>query len=71
MSDSSEDFVCTDRSVYLITYSKADTQKVETREQFSSIFIEAFGESVVQQWVCSREKHKEEGVHFHLALSYI
>jgi len=49
-------------SVYLVTYSKADTKNVETRQPFSHIVIEVFGESLVKQWVCICEKHKEEGL---------
>ena len=59
---------CSDRSVYRITYSQADTSKIESREEFAKLFIDAFGEEVIDQWACGCEKHKSGGLHFHLAL---
>ena len=61
---------CSDqRSVYLITYSRADLMIVSTREEFADIWVKAFGEDVVKQWACCCEKNKEsDEVHFHLAL---
>ena len=61
---------CSDqRSVYLITYSKADLDKIKTREEFAELWTNAFGEDIVKQWACCCEKHKEnDKVHFHLAL---
>lgn len=57
------------RSVYLITYSRADLQKISTREEFADVWVKAFGEEIVKQWACCCEKHKEnEEVHYHLAL---
>ena len=69
MSEAAE---CSDqRSVYLITYSRADLSKVETREDFAQIWLQAFGENSVQQWACCCEKHAEgDGVHFHLAIKF-
>lgn len=61
---------CSDqRSVYLITYSRADLDKVKTREEFAEIWVQAFGKDLIKQWACSCEKHKEDdAVHYHLAL---
>ena len=61
---------CSDqRSVYLITYSNADLDKIKTREEFAELWTNAFGEDIVKQWACCCEKHKEnDKVHFHLAL---
>lgn len=62
---------CSDqRQVYLVTYSRADLEKVKTREDFADIWVRAFGREVVQQWACCCEKHKEEPqqVHFHLSI---
>ena len=61
---------CSDqRSVYLITYSDADLEKIKTREEFAALWRKAFGEDIVKQWACCCEKHQEgDKVHFHLAL---
>ena len=57
------------RSVYLITYSNADLEKIDSREQFAELWVNAFGTEMVKQWACCCEKHQEEeNVHFHLAL---
>ena len=57
------------RSVYLITYSNADLNKVKSREEFAEIWVNAFGSDNVRQWACSCEKHKvSDTVHYHLAL---
>lgn len=66
--DSQSAEVCSDRSVYLITYSQADLNKVPTREAFAEMFVDAFGQDVVKQWVCGCERHQDGGLHFHLAL---
>lgn len=59
---------CGSRSVYLVTYSQADREKVESKQEFSEIVVQEFKDCEVIQWVCSEEKHKEEGFHYHLAL---
>ena len=59
----------TRRSVYLITYSDADLEKVSTREAFADVWVEAFGQEFVAHWACCLENHSEENkVHFHLAI---
>ena len=63
-----QDVVCSDRSVYLITYSKADVEKIDTREKFANLFVQGFGEDIIVQWVCACEKHKDGQLHFHLAI---
>ena len=45
--DTSE--MCSDKSVYLITYSQVDLDKVPTREALAEMFVKAFGEDVVQK----------------------
>ena len=61
---------CSDqRSTNLITYSRADLDKVSSREEFADIWVKAFGLDLVKQWACCCEKHKEsDEVHFHLAI---
>ena len=59
------------RSVYLITYSQADIEKVESRTQFSDMVLDSFcrnGNVTVLRWVCSKDEHKDQGHHYHIAL---
>ena len=56
------------RSVYLIAYSQADCEKIKGREDFAELFVRAFGEDIVKQWVCSCEKHNNGGIHYHLGI---
>ena len=66
------------RSVYLITYSRADLVKVPSREYFARIVREGFdsvtgndnsnNRSFVEQWVCCQEPHREQGIHYHMAV---
>ena len=62
------------RSVYLITYSQADTEMVSSRNSFAVIVLDSFqnadpqSQSQVVQWVCSEESHKEGGIHYHMAV---
>lgn len=58
------------RRVYLITYSRADTRKVPSRQRFAEIVLDAFelrGASVIQ-WACCKERHTTGGVHLHMAI---
>ena len=58
------------RSVYLITYSQANTIEF-SRERFANIIVSYFedgGMTKVKQWVCSLEPHEDGGEHFHLAI---
>lgn len=60
------------RSIYLITYSRADLTRYPTRKDFASSVQEAFREtnncSELIQWVCSMENHQESGFHYHMAV---
>jgi len=57
------------QSVYLITYIQADLSIVSSREEFAEILIKAFSEETLsKQWACCCERHKEGGLHYHLAL---
>ena len=60
------------RTTYLVTYSQADTSKFPTREKFANVVVDAFNHEKkfnrVVQWACSKEKHENGGVHYHLAL---
>ena len=59
------------RSVYLITYSQADIEKVESRTQLTGMVLDSFcrkGNVTVLRWACSKEEHKDQGHHYHTAL---
>ncbi len=58
------------RTVYLITYSRADVRRFPTREVFSDAVLQAFGNTStrVLQWVCCQEQHEDGGPHFHMAV---
>lgn len=60
--------------VYLITYSRAELDKVPNRDVFASLVCKAFSEvsdSKPLHWVVSLEHHEKEGenpCHYHMAL---
>ena len=66
------------RVVYLATYSRADLNKIPTREAFAEALAQAWIETAdvkIQQWVVSMEQHSaascsnaENSCHFHMAL---
>ena len=60
------------RVVYLVTYSQADMSIVPNRVKFADIVVGEFNRGSphnrVLYWVCSKEKHRNRGSHFHLAL---
>ena len=61
------------RSVYLVTYSQANLEIVPERTDFAMIIKEAFektggGKTVLKQWCCCREDHRDGNPHYHLAV---
>lgn len=65
------------RIVYIVTYSRADTEKFPTRETFGNAVVEAWGSCKINvvQWVVCLEAHAntepDEDMnlyHFHMAL---
>ena len=59
------------RSVYLITYGRANLQIVPRREAFAELIKEAFtvnGKAVLTRFVCSQESHEDGGAHYHMAV---
>jgi len=58
------------RSVYLITYSKADLKKVESRQKYAEIVLQAFSKGVakVVQYAVCLEQHKDGTPHYHMCL---
>ena len=58
------------RSVYLVTYSRADMTKFPTRESFANEVVKYFQRTKVNvlHWVCCIEEHESSGQRFHLAL---
>ena len=60
------------RTVYLVTYSKADVKKVGNWNTFADIRTGAFNKNTqfncVGYWCCAKERHRKRGRHYHLAL---
>ena len=62
------------RSVYLITYSRAQADKIASRAAFAEVIVEAFKNADqkisnrVLQWVCSEERHRDGRIHYHMAV---
>ena len=62
------------RSVYLITYSKANVEIIASRESFALVVLDSFqnadltSKTKVVQWVCSQERHKNGQIHYHMAV---
>lgn len=65
------------RLIYLVTYSRADFNKVPTREAFAEVLAQAWMEMTgvkIQQWVVAMEEHttesdsSESNYHFHMAV---
>ena len=60
------------RTVYLVTFSQADVEKVGYRKAFANIVTGAFNHNklfnCVKHWCCAKERHRERGHHHHLAL---
>ena len=56
--------------VYLLTYSRADVSAYPTRRSFAEAVIPSFSgtPSRIIQWVCCREKHKNGGLYYHMAI---
>ena len=54
------------RSVYPITYTQAECEKIKGRKDFAELFMRAFGEDIVKQWKCSYERHNNGGILYHL-----
>ena len=60
------------RQVYLITYSRAAPELVDSRQTFARYIVDSFQHTPdapkVLQWVCSQEKHHDGGIHYHMAV---
>ena len=60
------------RTVYLVTYSQGDVEKVGNRKALSDIVTGVFSQNkvfnCVEYWCCAKEKHREGDRHYHLAL---
>ena len=57
------------RSVYLVTYSRADLSKFPNRRDFAEAVVTSFekGSAKVKHWCCSRENHADGAKH-HMVL---
>ena len=60
------------RSVYLVTYSRADLSKFPNRRDFAEAFVTSFekGSAKVKHWCCSRENHADGAKHYHMVLKW-
>ena len=62
------------RSVYLITYSRAQADTIASRAAFAEVIVEAFKSAdpkvsnQILQWVCSEERHRDGPIHYHMAV---
>ena len=58
------------RSVYLVTCSQVDMDKMPNRTDFAKAVVESFtqGSCKVIQWCCSLEDHTSGRKHYHMAL---
>ena len=62
------------RSVYLITYSRAQANIIASRAAFAEVIVDTFNNADpkisnrVLQWVCSQEQHGDWGIHYHMAV---
>lgn len=59
---------CGSRSTYLVTYSQADREKIESMDEFAHVIINEFKDCNVLQWVSCEEDHKDGGIHYHCAI---
>ena len=60
------------RQVYLLTYSQADVSAFPTRRSFAEAVVASFSGTPyrIVQWVCYREKHRNGGLHYHIAIKF-
>ena len=62
------------RSVYVITYSKANVEIVALHESFAMVVLDSFenadptSKTRVVQLVCSQERHQNGEIHYHMAV---
>ena len=62
------------RSIYLITYSRANEAIVPNRESFVQLVLDSFDNAdqltrcEILQWVCSQERRRDGGIHYHMAV---
>ena len=64
------------RHVYLVTYSRADLNKIPTRGAFAEVIAQGWMQTTgvkIRQWVVAMEQHSstpegENSFHFHMAL---
>ena len=62
------------RSVYLVTYSKANAEIIASSDSFALVVLDSFNnadpscKTEVVQWVCSEERHQSEEIHYHMAV---
>lgn len=62
------------RRTYLITYSKADLEKVPTCQRFAEIMLQQFelgtSKKVIEYWAVSQEDHADGAKHYHMSVKF-
>ena len=62
------------QSIYQITYSRANEEIVPNRESFVQLVRDSFDNAdpltrcEIVQWVCSQERQRDGGIHYHMAV---
>ena len=59
------------RSIFLITYSQVDVNKIQSKHEFSECItgaIERATPAKVVQWVVGEEEHFNGGIHYHMGV---
>ena len=62
------------RSIYLITYSRANEDIVPNQESFVQLVRDSFDNADpltrcgIVRWVCSQERHRDGDIHYHMAV---
>ena len=63
---------CGPRTVYLVTYTQVDLKKVGNQKAFGDIVTGAFNQNKLfncaEYWCYAKERHREGGCHYRLAL---
>lgn len=58
------------RSVFLVTYSRANLDIIPNREAFSRCVLHAIDSTPARpiHWICSEERHRDGCIHYHMAI---
>ena len=62
------------RSIYLITYSRANEEIVPNRENFVQLVLDSFYNAdpltrcEIVEWMCSQKRHRNGGIYYHMTV---